>query len=276
MAIILRARDIYSKYKECLKQKIKKVSPITLASLSIGYDYSSSIYLSSQRKAAQELGVDYLSIRLKKNTALKEIIKKIKQLNKRENITGILINKPFPQKWEEEIFSAIDPRKDIEGVHPSNLGRIFLGKPLFVSPTVLSILEFIKMSKMRLEGKETTIVGFSTIIGKPLAVILGEKLSTVSITHIATYRKRQLSFYVKKADILISAVGKPNLIKGEWIKRGAVVIDVGIGEKNGKICGDVEFEKAKKRASFITPVPGGVGLLTTIFIFKNLIKAAEL
>ncbi len=194
--------------------------------------------------------------------------------NKNKKITGIVDNTPFPSNFTEElIFSTIDHKKDIEGMNPYNLGLLFVGEPLFVSPTVLSILEFIKMSGIDLYGKQVTIVGFSTLIGKPLTLILGRKLATVTITHIGTYESGKLPFYIKNSDIVVSAVGKPHIIKGEWIKKGAVVIDVGIGEFNGKVVGDIEFEKAKRRAAFITPVPGGVGKLTSLFLFKNLIDA---
>jgi methylenetetrahydrofolate dehydrogenase (NADP+)/methenyltetrahydrofolate cyclohydrolase len=160
-------------------------------------------------------------------------------------------------------------------MNPYNLGLLFIGEPLFISPTVLSALEFIKMTGVKLYGKDVTIVGFSTLIGKPLALILGRRFATVSITHIATSESKHLPFYVKNADIVISAVGVPNLIKGTWLKKGVIAIDVGIGRKNSKIVGDIEFEGAKEKAAFITPVPGGVGKLTSLFLFNNLIDAYQ-
>lgn len=248
-----------------------------MASIVVGEDYPSQVYLTSQRRLAQDIGAGYSLIRLKWSVAQGTVIKKIKGLNNKSQITGIIVNKPFPPHWNEgEIFSAIDCKKDIEGVTPHNLGMLFFDEPLLISPTALSVLELLKHVGINLYGKEVALVGFSTIIGKPLALLLAKKFATVNVTHIATYEAGRLPFYIKNADIVISAVGKPSIIKGEWIKKGAAVFDVGTAELCGKISGDVEFEKAKKRASFITPVPGGVGKLTTIFLFKNLLNAAEL
>ena len=274
MAKVLKAKEIYDILKERLKARLKATPTLTLASVSIGKNYSSQVYRASQRRLAENLGVKYLSLELPQNISIKDALTKIESLNKNKKITGIVANKPFPSNFTEElIFSTIDHKKDIEGMNPYNLGLLFVGEPLFVSPTVLSILEFIKMSGIDLYGKQVTIVGFSTLIGKPLTLILGRKLATVTITHIGTYESGKLPFYIKNSDIVVSAVGKPHIIKGEWIKKGAVVIDVGIGEFNGKVVGDIEFEKAKRRAAFITPVPGGVGKLTSLFLFKNLIDA---
>ncbi|MFA5008340.1 MAG: bifunctional 5,10-methylenetetrahydrofolate dehydrogenase/5,10-methenyltetrahydrofolate cyclohydrolase [Candidatus Omnitrophota bacterium] len=274
MAKILEAKEIYDILKERLKTRLKSLPALTLASLSIGKNYSSQVYRASQKKLAESLGVKYLSLELPQDISIKAALAKIKSLNNNKKITGIVANKPFPSTFTEEIvFSAIDYKKDIEGMNPYNLGLLFIGEPLFISPTVLSILEFIKMSGIELYGRQVTIVGFSTLIGKPLALILGRKLATVTITHIGTYESGKLPFYIKNSDIVVSAVGKPHIIKGDWIKKGAVVIDVGIGQFNGKVVGDIEFEKAKRKAAFITPVPGGVGKLTSLFLFRNLIDA---
>jgi len=274
MAKILEAKEIYDILKERLKTRLRSLPILTLASVSIGKNYSSQVYRASQKKLAENLGVKYLSLELPQDISIKDALTKIQSLNKNKKITGIVANKPFPSNFTEElVFSTIDHKKDLEGMNPYNLGLLFVGEPLFVSPTVLSILEFIKMTGIDLYGKQVTIVGFSTLIGKPLALILGRKLASVSITHIGTYESGKLPFYIKNSDIVVSAVGKPHIIKGEWIKKGAVVVDVGIGQFNGKVVGDIEFEKAKRKASFITPVPGGVGKLTSLFLFKNLIDA---
>ncbi|MBU2251537.1 MAG: bifunctional 5,10-methylenetetrahydrofolate dehydrogenase/5,10-methenyltetrahydrofolate cyclohydrolase, partial [Candidatus Omnitrophica bacterium] len=170
----------------------------------------------------------------------------------------------------------IAPDKDIEGMNPYNLGRLALGNPLFIPPTVLSVLELIKFTGLALRGKKVTIIGASSIIGKPLALLLADKLATVTIAQIGTYEAGDLESYCRQADVLISAAGVPGLVKGDWIKKGAVVIDVGTAEKSSKISGDVEFEKAKESAAAITPVPGGVGRLTTLFLFDNLLRAERL
>ncbi|MDP2923021.1 MAG: bifunctional 5,10-methylenetetrahydrofolate dehydrogenase/5,10-methenyltetrahydrofolate cyclohydrolase [Candidatus Omnitrophota bacterium] len=276
MVKLLKAEAIYDKFKNKFKRQIKSLPPLTLASLVIGKDYSIGVYLLSQKKLADELGVNYLAVDLDSNISLQQAVDRIIQLNEDKKITAIVANKPFPRDFAEEaIFSAINFKKDIEGMNPYNLGKLFMGEPIFISPTVLSVLEFIRMTKVDLYGKDVTIVGFSTLIGKPLALLLGRQFATVSITHIATYERERLPFYIKNADIVISAVGKPNIIKGNWIKKGAIVIDVGIGEKDGKLAGDIEFAIAKDNAAFITPVPGGIGKLTSLFLFKNLIQAHQ-
>lgn len=276
MSTIFNAQPLYESIAEILKQESAALTHKTLASVSIGNDYSTSIYTASQAKAAQALGIHYIPMHLSENISQAQAIDEIHSLNTDPSIAGILLNKPFPDHCDESaLFSAINPHKDIEGLTPHNLGGLLWGEPEFVSPTVLSVLEILDYSEIELYGTEVTLVGFSTLIGKPLALMLARRFATVTITHIATYEKERLPFYLAQADVVISAVGKPHIIPGEWIKKGAVVIDVGIGHKNGKTCGDIDFESAVKRASLITPVPGGVGKLTTMFLFKNLIKAAK-
>lgn len=265
-----------------LKQKIKANLPVaerlTLASVKLkGDDYSSKMYTLQQAKLSQDLGsgVDYRPILLNENASLVEVLTEIEKLNKDRTITGIVFNKPFPKAWpDEEIFSAICPDKDIEGMNPINLGKLFLGKPVFIPPTVASVLEFIDYSKIELYGRRVTIVGASNIIGKPLSLLLADKFASVSITHIGTFEAGDLEAYVKEADLVISAAGVAGLIKADWIKKGAVVIDVGINQRDGKTVGDVEItDSLTKKVSFISPVPGGVGKLTTMFLFHNLLTA---
>ena len=277
MGKIIEVNQIYDSLKKALKEEVKAFSRLRLASLCIGKDCACDTYLSAQKKLAQELGVECSAVELGAKASMEEVRKKIQELNKDETINGIIVNKPFPKRFkEDEIFSAIKEKKDVEGMNPSNLGGLFYEGPLFLSPTVLSVLEILKTLKLDIYGKEIVIVGFSTLIGKPLSLLLGREFATVTITHIGTYEAGKLPLHVEGADILISAVGKPHLIKGSWIKKGAVVIDVGIGQMEGKVVGDVELDKAKDKASFITPVPGGVGRLTTLFLFKNLLKAVRL
>ncbi len=270
-------KEICERLKKELKEEVQDFTSLRLASVSIAKDYACSVYASAQSKVAAELGIDYCPVELEKTSTLDSLLKKIRELNADKSINGIIVNKPFPKSFSDEVvFSAIDDKKDVEGMNPSNLGRIFYAKPLFISPTVLSVLEIISSLELDLYGKEVVIVGFSNLIGKPLALLLGDEFATVNITHIATFEAGKLPLYVGQADVVISAVGKPEVIKGSWIKKGAVVIDVGIGEASGKVAGDVEFKEAKERAAFISPVPGGVGKLTTLFLFKNLIQAAKI
>ena len=276
MGKIIDVQQIYDSLKKELKDKASKMSSMSIASLKIGQDYAMEVYMSSQEKLAKELGINFVLVDFLKDTSADKIIKKINELNEDNGISGIIVNKPFPEGiLEDTIFSAISPKKDIEGANPLNLGVLFYKDSIFIPPTVLSVLLVIEYLDIDLYGKEVTIVGFSSLIGMPLSIILGRRFATLRITHIGTYDKDRLLTHVKNADVLISAVGKPYIIKGEWIKEKAVVIDVGIGKKDGKVCGDVEFGEAKDRASFITPVPGGIGLLTTLCLFGNLIKAAQ-
>lgn len=284
MAKILNVQEFYNGLITKIKTDLKLLPGLCLASVAIGKHPSSSAYLHSQEKLAQELGIKYRFCELKEHISLGEFKSEIKVLNQDKSVTGIIINKPFPFPEEEEVFSLIDPDKDVEGVHPFNLGKLFFGSKcisdnLFLPPTVKSVLVLLSLSGYagpgQLRGKKITIVGFSALIGKPLALLLANELATVSIAHIGTFEKGDLAGYVGAADILISAVGKPELIKGEWVKEGSVLIDVGIGKKDGKTSGDIEFAKAKDKASFITPVPGGVGKLTPIFLYSNLVLAAK-
>lgn len=273
MATVLNINKIADKLKREISKKVRTRKNIKLASFTVGEDPSRDIYIRAQQRLASVLGVRYLLVRLKKSVSLSTAFKELDKLNKSPDITGIIIHKPLPKDWDEfKLFSRLDLMKDVEGLHPYNLGRIMLGTPLFIPPTVRAVLKIIEELKIKVYGKEIVIVGFSNILGKPLSIMLADKLATVSITHIATFKRGMLSQYVKRADVLITAVGKPYVIKGEWVKKGAIVIDVGISSLRGKIVGDVEFEVARERASFITPVPYGVGKLTTLYLFDNLVK----
>lgn len=287
MVKILDTDTIYQGRMKKLKEMVKAFpEKLCLASVEVGKDEAAKAYRYSQEKMAQEIGIEFRPTDLKSDISFKNFEAEIKKLNEDKTITGIIVNKPFPFGYEEDVFSLIDVNKDVEGVNPANLGKLFLGnkkvadliseapESILIPPTVRSILDVLYVSgNIEVYGKKITIVGFSSIIGKPLALILANSFATVSIAQIGTSEAGHLAEYVKAADILISAVGKPELIKGEWIKEGAVVIDVGTSKKEGRIVGDVEFDKAKEKASFITPVPGGVGKLTPIWLYYNLVLA---
>ncbi|MCK5288113.1 MAG: bifunctional 5,10-methylenetetrahydrofolate dehydrogenase/5,10-methenyltetrahydrofolate cyclohydrolase [Candidatus Omnitrophica bacterium] len=282
MAKVLNSREICNILEQENIERLNNLpNKLSMASVAIGDNYSTKVYRASQKKVADKLGIKYVPINLKETVSFDDFKVEVEKLNNDKKISGIIFNKPFPKGWkDEDVFAQIDEFKDIEGMHPVNLGKFFMGKDDIVSPTVLSIIKLLDISlekdANKYKGKRITIVGFSSLIGKPLALLLGNKLATVSITHIGTFEKGDLPFFVKNADIVISSVGQPYLIKGEWIKEGAIVIDVGTGEKNGKLTGDIEFETAKSKASFITPVPGGVGRLTTMFLYNNLIISSEI
>lgn len=254
-----------------IRVDLASLGKVCLASVLIGKD--TSRYYNSQKITAKKLGIGFPLIPAP--VSFSELKAKIEKLNHDHKVTGIIINKPFPAGWkEQDVFSLINPDKDVEGMHPFNLGKFFMGENKCLSPTVCSVIKLLNEAIKDLHGKRVTIVGFSALIGKPLTLFLANEIATVTIVHIGS-RKEDLRFYVEKADVLISAAGQPGLIKGDWIKPGAVVIDVGTAKKDGKISGDVEFELAKKKASFITPVPGGVGKLTTLCLFENLVFLAK-
>ncbi|MFO8052786.1 MAG: bifunctional 5,10-methylenetetrahydrofolate dehydrogenase/5,10-methenyltetrahydrofolate cyclohydrolase [Candidatus Omnitrophota bacterium] len=277
MGKVINIEKIADKLKSDLISECKALSSASLASVQFGQASDAQIYIRNQERLAKEVGIDFSLCKFSDKISQKEAIEEIEKLNQDRNIDGIIVNKPFPQNWKpEEIFAAISPKKDIEGINPYNLGRMFYDSSTFISPTVLAVLATIEFLDIDLYGKDITVVGFSTLVGKPLVLLLGQKFATVTVTHIGTYEKQKLPFYINNADLLISAVGKPHFIKGEWIKKDAIVVDVGISKKDSKIVGDVEFEQAIKKASFVSPVPAGVGKLTSIFLFKNLVKAKKI
>ena len=271
MAKILNSQDICNRLEKEIRGQLESLPKLCLASLLIAQD--SSEYYQAQKKLAEKLAVDFPLI--PPVSSLQDLKSKVKKLNSDPKVTGIILNKPFLPEWkEQEFFSLLSPDKDVEGMHPLNLGRFFSGETKLISPTASSVIELLRETKVELKGKRVVMVGFSSLIGKPLTLFLANEIATVTIVHIAT-RKEDLPFYISNADILISAAGVPGLIKGDWIKKGAVVIDVGTAEQGGKLVGDVEFDKAKEKAAAITPVPGGVGKLTTMFLFHNLLIAAK-
>jgi len=276
-ANIITAKQIAEDIKNSLKHKRSNFLNITIASCIMGDNEAVRSYCASQKKWANFLSVEYREVIMDSRITEKEAIDIIEDLNNDASVNGIVLHKPFLKGWNEHLlFESVKREKDIEGLNPYNLGELFLGSPMFTPPTVLSVLELLKSVPIDLYGKNVVIVGFSNILGKPLSIIMADKFATVSITHIGTFEADKLPFYLKNADIVITAVGKPHLIKGQWIKDGAVVIDVGISKLNNKITGDVEFKEALKHASYITPVPGGVGVLTVAFLFSNLFKAAKM
>ncbi|MFA7676641.1 MAG: bifunctional 5,10-methylenetetrahydrofolate dehydrogenase/5,10-methenyltetrahydrofolate cyclohydrolase [Candidatus Omnitrophota bacterium] len=290
MAVILDSKQLSGNLEKEIKKNLECLPGLCLASVSFGDDYASCLYCQKQKRIASRLGIGYKEVSLKEGITFDVFKREIATLNKDPRVTGIIINKPFPPGWkDQEVFALLDERKDVEGAHPFNLGRFCIGFKaglsssypdeslgFCVSPTVLSIIDLIKASGVKLNAAKVTVVGFSSLIGKPLAIYLANEFATVSITHIETYNNGDLAFYVNNADILISAVGKPDLIKGEWIKQASLVIDVGTGQKNGVLAGDVEFTEASQQAQYITPAPGGVGRLTTMFLYYNLAIAARI
>lgn len=281
-AKLLEGKTIANKIKEGLKKEVEslyektKIGP-RLVSVQVGENAASSVYLKSQKKTAEELHIDYKLKAMDANTSEKELLEQLKVLNKTTSVSGIIVQLPLPKGIDyKRVMAAIAPEKDIEGMHPENLGRVLLGDARIAPCTAQAAMELIESTGEKLYGKEAVVVGHSEIVGKPMSMLLLNKFVTTTVCHIATGERGVLPEHVKRAEILVVAVGKAGLIKGEWIREGAIVIDVGINRVGDRLAGDVEFEKAAERASFITPVPGGVGPLTVTMLMRNLISSFKL
>ncbi|MDD5409668.1 MAG: bifunctional 5,10-methylenetetrahydrofolate dehydrogenase/5,10-methenyltetrahydrofolate cyclohydrolase [Candidatus Omnitrophica bacterium] len=278
MAKLLEGRPVAEKIKQEIKIQVRnlKQAPV-LASILVGDNPCAASYVKSQEKAALELGIVYKLFQLDKNTTERCLIDSILELNADKAVNGIIVQMPLPQHIDSrKIDEIIQPLKDVEGLHPENTGKLFLNRTRFVSCTASAVMELLNSTGVDLYGKEAVVVGHSQIVGKPLALLLLNKFATVTVCHIGTSKAGKLEEHVKKAEVLIVAVGKAGLIKGGWIKEGSIVVDVGINKAGAKIVGDVEFESAQKRAAYITPVPGGVGPLTVTMLMRNLVEAARL
>jgi len=217
--------------------------------------------------------MDYELIKLAGSVSEQDLIQKIIQFNSDESVTGIILQSPLPDCFDIiKITSFISSDKDVEGISPENKGKLLLNAYKVVPPTASAAMELINLCDTDLYGKEAVIIGHSAIVGKPLAMLLLDKLATVTVCHIATSDKGNLIEHTRRAELLVVAVGRPEFVKGDWIKEGAIIIDIGINRVDGKIAGDVDFDAASKVASFITPVPGGVGPLTTTMLMRNCVE----
>lgn len=279
MAKILSGKTVSERIKEELKLEVKKLNSQGifpgLAVVIVGDDPASRVYVNSKKKACEEIGIYSEEYALPVETTEEELLGLIEKLNTSEKVCGILVQLPLPKHINEEtIINAISPKKDVDAFHPANVGKIMIGNYDFLPCTPAGVMELIKESGIDVSGKECVIVGRSNIVGKPQAMLLLHANGTVTICHSRT---KDLAQKTKNANILVAAVGIPNFIKGDMIKEGAVVIDVGINRlENKKLVGDVDFESAEKVAGAITPVPGGVGPMTIAMLMKNTLKAATI
>lgn len=280
-AEIIYGKPIADKVLQEVAQGVKQLSsqmesaPL-LMTVEVGDDPASRVYLQSQRRTAELVGINCESIQLSEATSQQRLLSNIGNLNRDSYINGLILHVPLPAHIDTKVVQwSIDSKKDVEGVTPHNLGRLFLGVPGLMPCTAQAVVAMIKSTGVDLEGREVTIVGHSDIVGKPCAIMLLKEQATVSVCHYATSQRGLLEDYVRRAEILVVAVGKPELIKGEWIREGSIVIDAGINAVGDKIIGDVEYEEAASRASFITPVPGGVGAVTVAYLMKNMLDAVR-
>jgi len=280
-AQLIPGKEIAAKIKEDVKNEVdrlkeKGIFP-KLVAVQVGENPASAVYIKQQRKNCEKVGIAYELKQLPQDTDEGKLISFINSLNNDDSVTGIILQLPLPQGIDvRKVQSTISPFKDVEGVNPANMGWIIYGRPVLAPCTALAVKELVEYTKVDLYGKEVVMVGHSDIVGKPVSLLLLDKFATVSVCHIGTSDAGMLETHVRRAEILIVAVGKANLIPGDWIKEGAIVIDVGINRVGDKIVGDVEFESAKERACWITPVPGGVGPVTTAMLLRNVVESIKI
>lgn len=278
MPLLIDGKKISTEIKDELKvtvEELKKQGTTTcLAVIQVGDDPASSIYVRNKKRACAYVGIESLSYELPEETTEEELVKLVKELNENDKVHGILVQLPLPKHINADtIIRTISPDKDVDGFHPESVGRLCIGEPGFVSCTPAGIIQLLKRSGIEIEGKECVVVGRSNIVGKPMSILLLRENGTVTITHSRT---KDLKEVTGRADILVVAIGKPKFITADYVKEGAVVIDVGMhrNEEN-KLCGDVDFDDVKDKVAAITPVPGGVGPMTIAMLMYNCVEAAK-
>lgn len=278
MLQLIDGKAISAQIKEELKEEVTKMKEegksVCLAVIQVGEDPASSIYVNNKKKACAYIGIESRSYELPQDTSEEILISLVEQLNADDQVHGILVQLPLPSHINEDtIIKTIAPMKDVDGFHPESVGRLCIGEEGFISCTPYGIIELLKRTGISIEGKECVVVGRSNIVGKPMAILLLRENGTVTVTHSKT---KNLPEVTSRADILIAAIGKPKFITSKYIKKGAVVIDVGMHrDAQNKLCGDVDFDDVKEKVSAITPVPGGVGPMTIAMLMKNCVRAVR-
>lgn len=274
MAFLIDGKAISQQIKDEIRQETSLLSgrKPCLAVVLVGEDPASQVYVKNKKKACEYCGFESLSYELPATTSMDELLELIHKLNSDSKVDGILVQLPLPKGLDEDIvINAIDPSKDVDGFHPVNVGNLLIGHKGYVSCTPAGVIQLLKRSGISIEGKECVVIGRSNIVGKPMSVLMLRENATVTICHSRT---NDLAEVCKRADILIVAIGKPRFITAEYIKEGAVVIDVGIHRMdNGKLCGDVDFDVVEPHTQAITPVPGGVGPMTIAMLMNNCLEA---
>lgn len=279
MAQIIDGKKVSAQTREEIKKNIsafKQKTGITpgLATVLVGNDPASHVYVSNKIKACSEVGIFSAHLPLPETATETELLALVEKLNNDEKIHGILVQLPLPKHLNaSKILQTILPEKDVDGFHPVNVGKLVMGEPCLKACTPYGVIKLLESTGVDLSGKHAVVLGRSQTVGKPMALLLLEKNATVTVCHSKT---KNIPEIVKTADIVVAALGKPQFVKGEWVKEGAIVIDVGINRlPNGKLAGDVDFESVSQKASFITPVPGGVGPMTITMLLYNTLEAAK-
>lgn len=279
MAKIIDGKSISLQIKDELKEKAAALKEqgisVTLAVIQVGNNPASTVYVNNKKKGCEYIGIESLSYELPEETSEEELLSLIRELNERKDVNGILVQLPLPSHIDEDkVIKTIDPKKDVDGFHPQSVGALCIGQPGFVSCTPTGIIQLLKRSGIEIAGKECVILGRSNIVGKPMALLMLRENATVTVAHSRT---KDIKEVTKRADILIVAIGKPKMITRDYVKDGAVVIDVGINrDENNKLCGDVDFQDVEPVCSAITPVPGGVGPMTIAMLLHNCMESVNI
>ncbi len=279
MAQIINGKEISQTIKDELKAEVTDLKAqgvsVTLAVIQVGNDPASSVYVRNKKNACAYIGIESLAYELPEDTTEEALLGLIEELNQRTDVNGILVQLPLPAHInEDKVIQAIDSKKDVDGFHPQSVGALCIGQPGFVSCTPAGIIQLLKRSGIEMDGKHCVVVGRSNIVGKPMSLLMLRENATVTICHSHT---KDLKAMCREADILICAIGKPLFFTSEYIKEGAVVIDVGIHRNaQNKLCGDVDFDDVVDKVSAITPVPGGVGPMTIAMLMYNCVRSAEM
>ena len=278
MAVIIDGKEVAREKREQIKNRVKSLKSqgktVGLAVIIVGENPASRVYVNNKKKGCLEVGIESFEYALPENTTEQELKNLVEKLNNDDRVNGILCQLPLPKHINEDaVINTISPKKDVDAFHPQNVGHIMIGDYTFLPCTPAGIMEMLKFYDISVSGKKCVVIGRSNIVGKPMAMLLLKENGTVEICHSRTQNLKEETL---SADILVAAVGKANFVTEDMVKQGAVVIDVGMNrDENGKLCGDVDFENVKEKASYITPVPGGVGPMTITMLLENTVRAVE-
>ena len=279
MAQIIDGKKISTQIKDEVKEQVaalkQKGIDVTLAVIQVGKDPASTVYVGNKKKACEYVGIRSLAYELPEETSEQELLELVQSLNVKEDVDGILVQLPLPKHIDEDkVIRTISPDKDVDGFHPENVGALLIGQKGYISCTPAGIIQLLKRSGIEMEGKHCVVVGRSNIVGKPMALLMLRENATVTVTHSKT---KDLASVTRQADILIVAIGKKQFITADYVKEGAVVIDVGMHrDENNHLCGDVAYDEVAPHCSAITPVPGGVGPMTIAMLMHNCLESVDL